>query len=192
MAAANRTTTPTAQPTRAATASPIAAPTGTGSISGTTFVDDNANGQLSDAKARLANVQVTLTFANGFTRSTVSDKTGAFSFDALPAGTYQVAVTLPTDYVPTTDGGQDITIGDGEDSAPLLFGLITREAAGLPPDGSGPEAGSDDEQIIALASVTSLPLRFAEGRDLMNQLQRRALGNIDDFRIHRSLSEVLL
>ena len=38
-------------------------------------------------------------------------------------------------------------------------------------------AGSDDEQIIALASVTSLPLRFAEGRDLMAQVQRRVLGD---------------
>ena len=174
------TATPTqaaASPTAAASATAFVAPTGTGSISGTVFVDDNANGQLSNAKSRIANVEVILTFANGLTRSTHSDQTGAFTFDALPAGTYQVAVTLPTDYVPTTDAGQDLTIGDGDSSAPVLFGLITREAAGLPPDGSGPDAASDDEQIIALASVTSLPLRFAEGRDLMNQLQRRTLGD---------------
>ena len=35
----------------------------------------------------------------------------------------------------------------------------------------------DDSQIIALASVSSLPLRFAEGRDLMAQVQRRVLGD---------------
>jgi hypothetical protein len=35
----------------------------------------------------------------------------------------------------------------------------------------------DDEQIIALASVSSLPLRFAEGRDLMAQVGRRVLGD---------------
>ncbi len=187
-AAPPATTTPTPTPTRVATqvASPTVAPTpgvstaipmGTGSIGGTTFVDDNANGRLTDAKPRLTNVQVTLIDASGFSRTTLSDQSGAFNFDALPAGTYHVAVTLPTDYVPTTDAGRDLTIADGEASAPLLFGLITREAAGLPPDGSGPDAGSDDEQIIALASVTSLPLRFAEGRDLMNQLQRRTLGD---------------
>ena len=50
------------------------------------------------------------------------------------------------------------------------------EAAGLNPDGTAavdPDAvdpNADDEQIIALASVTSLPLRFAEGRDLMAQV----------------------
>ncbi len=34
-----------------------------------------------------------------------------------------------------------------------------------------------DEQVMALSSVTSLPLRFAEGRDLMAQIGRRVLGD---------------
>jgi SdrD B-like protein/peptidase C39-like protein len=171
--------TPTAAPTRVAAAATVtpAAQTGNRQIAGSVFVDDNASGQLTDTKQRLMNVEVVLTHANGLSRTTHTDASGAFTFDALPTGTYHVAVTLPADYVPTTDEGQDVTLDDDADTSPLLFGLITREAAGLPPDGTEPDAGSDDEQIIALASVTSLPLRFAEGRDLMNQLQRRALGD---------------
>src|SRR6185436_17190125 len=45
--------------------------------------------------------------------------------------------------------------------------------------GPSPEelAAADDEQMIALASVSSLPLRFADGRDLMQQVGRRVLGD---------------
>jgi hypothetical protein len=110
-------------------------------------------------------------------RTTHSDATGAFRFDGLQPGLYHIGVTLPADYVPTTDAGEDVEVVDGADTSDVLFGLITREAAGLPPDGSAPDAASDDEQIIALASVTSLPLRFAEGRDLMAQVERRVLGD---------------
>jgi hypothetical protein len=95
----------------------------------------------------------------------------------LQPGPYHLAITLPADYVATTDAGMDVDVADGADTPDFAFGLITREAAGLPPDGLGPDAASDDEQIIALASVTSLPLRFAEGRDLMAQVQRRVLGD---------------
>jgi hypothetical protein len=150
---------------------------GKDSIHGTVFVDDNANGQVTDSKQRLANVELVLTFANGLSRTTHSDESGAFGFDGLPPGAYHVTVTLPAEYIPTTDAGVDVQVADDADQPDLQFGLITRAAAGLPPDGSGPDAGSDDEQIIALASVTSLPLRFAEGRDLMNQVQRRVLGD---------------
>jgi peptidase C39-like protein/SdrD B-like protein len=176
--------TPSPSPSRdaaVAAASPTppvgATPAATGSIHGTTFVDDTANGQLTDAKQRLNNVEITLTFANGLSRTTHTDDAGEYSFDGLPPGDYHVALTLPTDYVPTTDAGADLQVADGVDTAAVTFGLITREAAGLPPDGVGPDGASDDEQIIALASVTSLPLRFAEGRDLMNQVQRRVLGD---------------
>jgi hypothetical protein len=179
------TATLAASPTVVAGQSPTAAPTATpdvgllatGSVHGTTFLDDNASGQLTDAKQRMANVELVLTFANSLTRTTHSDASGEYHFDGLQPGTYHVSVSLPADYVPTTDAGQDVEVGDGVDAGDVVFGLITREAAGLPPDGTAPVAASDDEQIIALASVTSLPLRFAEGRDLMNQVQRRVLGD---------------
>ncbi|MBV9578711.1 MAG: C39 family peptidase, partial [Chloroflexi bacterium] len=124
-----------------------------------------------------SNVELVLLFADGLTRTTHSDANGDFHFEGLKPGTYHVEVTAPTDYVPTTDAGQDVDVADGVDTPYVTFGLITREAAGLPPNGDAQEAASDDEQIVALASVTSLPLRFAEGRDLMAQVQRRVLGD---------------
>jgi hypothetical protein len=141
------------------------------------FLDTNADGQLSDGESRLMNVLVTLTFSNGLTRTELTDDQGYFTFDSLPPGAYQVTVTVPSDYVPTTDAGQAIQIDQDADVGDIQFGLITREAAGVPPDGEVADSATDDEQIVALASVTSLPLRFAEGRDLMNQLQRRVLGD---------------
>jgi hypothetical protein len=164
-------------PTSSTTATPDAALPGTDTIHGVTFLDDNANGQLTDAKQRMSNVAVVLTFSNGLSFTAYSDASGQFRFDGLQPGTYHVAMSLPADYVSTTDAGVDIEVVDGTDTGDVQFGLITREAAGLPPDGSTPDAASDDEQIVALASVTSMPLRFAEGRDLMNQLQRRVLGD---------------
>src|SRR5436190_478094 len=99
--------------------------------------------------------------ANGLTRTAATDDAGSFSFDALVPGPYQVSVAVPMNYVATTDAAQDIEVVQDVDAEDVRFGLISTEAAGLTPDASGPEAtGSDDEQIIALASVTSLPLRF--------------------------------
>jgi hypothetical protein len=176
-AAASLTVVAGQSPTPAATATPDVSLLARGSVHGTTFVDDNASGQLTEAKQRMINVEVVLTFANGLSRTTHSDASGQFHFDGLQPGSYHVSVTVPADYVPTTDAGQDVEVVDGTDTSDVVFGLIARDAAGLPPDGSAPVATSDDEQIIALASVTSLPLRFAEGRDLMNQVQRRVLGD---------------
>jgi hypothetical protein len=194
------TATPTSVPTRAATptdppaptqtpvvpsptpaASPVApAPTsaasGTRTIQGWAFVDANADGQLSDGETGLGQVSVKLTYANGLIRTVVTDDSGAFSFDAVTAGPYRVSVSVPADYVPTTDAGQDLEVLDGVDTEEVRFGFISTEAAGLSPDAAGPEATAEDEQIIALASVTSLPLRFAQGRDLMAQVQKRVLG----------------
>jgi hypothetical protein len=161
----------------AAPAALVAASPGDGSIHGTAFVDANANGQLEIGKLVLQNVQLTLTLPNGLSRTAYSDETGAFTFDGLAAGTYHIAVTIPANYVPTSDAGQDVDVAEDADTPTLLFGLISTEAAGLSPDGSAPLGNGDDEQIIALASVTSLPLRFAEGRDLMNQVQKRILGD---------------
>ena len=169
----------TPSPSTAATAtSGASTSTGTGTLRGRTFVDANADGQFADGEAGLGQVSVKLTYANGLTRTATSDDAGAFSFDALAPGPYQVSVAVPMNYVATTDAAQDIEVVQDVDAEDVRFGLISTEAAGLTPDASGPEAtGSDDEQIIALASVTSLPLRFAQGRDLMAQIQRRVLGD---------------
>jgi len=166
-----------ASPSPAATPQPTQAVAGAGVIHGTVFIDDNADGQLTDAKQRMVNIEVSLSLPNGLTHTTHTDDSGEFTFGGLAPDTYRVTVSVPGEFIPTTDAGQDVDVADGADTGELHYGLITRVAAGLPPDGSGPDPSSDDEQIIALASVTSLPLRFAQGRDLMNQVQRRVLGD---------------
>jgi hypothetical protein len=173
---------PAASP--AAAGSPVAglAP-GTGSVHGQAFIDADADGLLEDSEAGLAHVEVRLIPANGLSRSATTDEYGVFTFEGLAPGTYRVSVTVPTEYVLTTDSGQDVEIVQDAETADVLFGLLSMQAAGLNPDGTAavdPNAldpNADDEQIIALASVTSLPLRFAEGRDLMAQVQRRVLGD---------------
>jgi hypothetical protein len=169
----------TPSPSPAATAtSGASTSTGTGTLRGRTFVDANADGQFADGEAGLGQVSVKLTYANGLTRTAATDDAGSFSFDALAPGPYQVSVAVPVNYVATTDAAQDIEVVQDVDTEDVRFGLISTEAAGLTPDASGPDAtGSEDEQIIALASVTSLPLRFAQGRDLMAQIQKRVLGD---------------
>jgi hypothetical protein len=152
--------------------------TGAGAVRGVAFFDADANGERADSKPGLAQVDITLSSANGLTRTTRTADDGAFAFEGLAAGDYRVTVAVPVDFVPTTDAGQDVTVTQGADADGVLFGLISAQAAGLKPDPTALSAdGSDDEQIIALASVTSLPLRFAAGRDLMAQVGRRVLGD---------------
>ena len=149
-----------------------------GSVHGWAFVDVNADGVAGEGELGLAQVDVKLTFPNGASRTTRTDATGAFSFDALMPGAYRVTIAIPNNYIPTTDAGQDFEVLPDADTSNVLFGLIGTDAAGLTPDATAPEpAAADDDQIIALASVTSLPLRFAEGRDLMAQVQKRILGD---------------
>jgi hypothetical protein len=179
-ATATATSAPTSTATPLAAARPAASPsalTGTGAIHGTAFGDSNADGQISDGEAGVGQVSVTLTFANGLSRTVQTDDSGAFEFDGLAPGAYRVSMDVPAGYVATTDAGQDLGLTQAGDTLEVSFGVITAEAAGLNPDGSALDASTDDDQIIALASVTSLPLRFAEGRDLLAQLQKRVLGD---------------
>ena len=102
-------------------------------------------------------------------------------------GTYRLEVQLPRDHVGTTDTGQDLDVVTGEDVPFVVFGLVVPPpdvlAAMHGDEQSGDEAEAAalaeaaDEQMIALSAITSLPLRFAEGRDLMAQVGRRQLGD---------------
>jgi hypothetical protein len=125
---------------------------------------------------------------NGPQRTTKTDPTGAFGFEGLGPGTYHLSVTPPTDHVGTTDAAQDVIVASGIETTDVLFGLVVPPADVLlamhglapPAEDMAPEATSEDvsdEQVMALSAVTSLPLRFAEGRDLMNQIQRRVLSD---------------
>jgi hypothetical protein len=166
-------------PAMAAPAEGAQAPSanGTSAVHGAAFFDARAAGERSVADAGLGQVDVTLSSAGGLARTTRTAEDGTFAFEGVAPGSYHVTVAVPIDFVPTTDASQAVDVGADQDADGLLFGLISLQAAGLKPDPSAQLAETDDEQIIALASVTSLPLRFAAGRDLMAQVQRRVLGD---------------
>ena len=133
----------------------------------------------------MGDLEVTLEAQNGARRTMHTDEDGAFRFEALRPGTYRVTIALPTDTVGTTDTGQDVVIPDDGDTPDMAFGLVVppedvlRAMHGLPAeDEATPDAEeASDDQVMALSAVTSLPLRFAEGRDLMAQVGRRVLGD---------------
>jgi hypothetical protein len=170
-------------PTGTATVASAAVSNGVGSVHGLAFIDADANGERSESEDGMPQVDITLASTNGFVRITRTGDDGTFGFDGVPVGNYRLNVAIPIDYVATTDAGQDIEVTADTDTDGLMFGLISRQAAGLgEPGPSAIDSGaldgnSDDEQMIALASMSSLPLRFAEGRDLMAQLERRVLGD---------------
>jgi len=177
---------PTVAPASAPTAKPTPAPARTaGSIHGFAFHDDNADGQATEQEAGMQDLEVTLEAQNGAAqRSARTAPDGSFSFSGLTPGTYHLRIAPPTDYVGTTDAGQDVEVVAGEQGEDVVFGLIMpppdvlMAMHGIVPPTEEPSADDlSDEQVMALSSVTSLPLRFAEGRDLMAQIGRRVLGD---------------
>jgi hypothetical protein len=177
--AVQSTLPPTVQPTTQPTAVTLAT-IGTGAVHGEAFLDANANGEFDSADAAFAQVDITLSTANGMARTTRTNEDGTFAFDGVAPGAYRVIVAVPIDYVTTTDTGVDVEVESNVQIDGVRFGLISMQAAGLKPQTAADQpdqAEMDDEQIIALASVSSLPLRFAEGRDLMAQVGRRVLGD---------------
>jgi hypothetical protein len=174
--------TPAAAATTAAPTTIPGAPVAGSALKGRVYFDTDANGVRSDGEAGIAQIDITLTYANGLSRIARTNDDGAFGFDRLAPETYRLTMAVPAEYVATTDAGTDVDVAEDTETPDVLFGLISLQAAGLNPDGSpdtsaADQAAADDEQMIALASVSSLPLRFAEGRDLMAQVQRRVLGD---------------
>ncbi len=178
------TNAPTAAPTTEPTAKPTAAATlaAHGAVHGYAFYDDNADGVATEEEAGLQGLEVTLVAQNDAQRTAKTAPDGSFAFDGVSPGTYHVSVAPPADHVGTSDLGQDVEVVAGEDSAAVAFGMVVPPPEVLMAMHTGdeppPEEGElTDDQVMALSSVTSLPLRFAEGRDLMNQVGLRVLGD---------------
>jgi hypothetical protein len=178
------TSASTPSPTTQSTPKPsvAATPAAHGTVHGYAFYDDNADGVATEEEAGLRGLEVTLVAQNGDQRTAKTAPDGSFAFDALSPGTYHVSVAPPTDHVGTSDLGQDVEVVAGENPPAVAFGMVVPppevlmalHAGDEPP----PEEGEmTDDQVMALSSVTSLPLRFAEGRDLMNQVGLRVLGD---------------
>ena len=112
------------------------------SISGTIFADANHNGLQDNGEAGVANVTVYLdTNSNGiddpYETSVLTGSTGLFSFNTLPAGTYQVRQMLPQNYstgapasgylsVPLTTGQATTGLADRQPANHCLHRTIDR------------------------------------------------------------------
>lgn len=89
--ALNPSLAPTDKPSPAPTSSPTATPN---AISGTLFLDDNADGTLELAETGRFNlVSVQLSDSGGVVATQVTDPSGDYRFDGLAAGTYTITVT---------------------------------------------------------------------------------------------------
>jgi hypothetical protein len=196
---AQAATQPTQAPTQAATQAPTPAPTAkatakpatlTGTVHGAVFFDANTDGEINDEESGIERIDVALIAADGTRRTTHTDADGYFGFPGVTPGGYRIEVIPPADKVATTDAGKDVQIAVGVDTPEVNFGLfapppevlaaIRGEVVEPTADAEGEPALSgeeSDEQVIALSAVTSLPLRFAEGRDLMAQIGQRVLGD---------------
>lgn len=104
------------------------------SLAGATYLDADNDGVLDSGEQPVANVTITLTgtdsFGSPLNRTTTSDATGAYKFDNLPPGTYQVKETQPTGQVgglPLTDGKDTIGSQGGTVSANDEFTITLAE-----------------------------------------------------------------
>ncbi len=67
-----------------------------GIVRGTFYADVNDNGQMDGSEGGLQNVQIHLTGEDGTDYSTLVNASGAYAFESVLPGSYQVAILLPT------------------------------------------------------------------------------------------------
>ncbi|MFM2087898.1 MAG: hypothetical protein RLZZ237_2767, partial [Pseudomonadota bacterium] len=92
------------------------------SLSGFVYLDLNDNGQMDAGETGIADVTVTLTGDNGFSRSTASAADGSFRFEGLSAGTYTLVETQPALYL------------DGRETAGDAGGTVDNRSFGPAPE----------------------------------------------------------
>jgi len=100
-----------------------------GGLSGVVFADDNGNGERDAGEAGLAGVSVTL---DGTPGTTTTGADGAYAFEGLVAGTYQVSA-------PAIAGGQALGTASplsaavlaGQHAADLDFGYVAGRIGGM-------------------------------------------------------------
>jgi peroxidase len=99
----------------------------TPSISGSLFIDANANGRQDRRESPMRGVTVQLLDAdNNVVATTVTGRDGSYSFKGLDLGTYRVRVSLPSSMVQTTRNPRDITITRDSDFGSIDFGVRLR------------------------------------------------------------------
>ncbi len=100
--------TPSSTPTPAPpTSTPTPTPIPTAVLSGTIYVDANANGNKDTLEAGVSGVTVTITGASSTT--TTTSLTGGYSV-TLPRGDYTVTITVPNGYKNTSTNPQSVSL----------------------------------------------------------------------------------
>ena len=100
---------------------------GTGSISGTKFLDLDANGVVNGLDRPLEGIVIVLTDAHGVVREATTGADGTFSFVNLPAGDYVLSEVIPPGFAQTFPGTPDapknynITLAPGQNATGFLF-----------------------------------------------------------------------
>jgi hypothetical protein len=94
-------------------------------VSGLVYADLNKDGFAQDTETRLQGVTVTLTgkdtSGNSVSQTTTTDQGGIYYFRNLPAGTYQIQVTMPVGYTP---GGATVGAFGGNPSPNLTTNIV--------------------------------------------------------------------
>ncbi|MBV9357048.1 MAG: C39 family peptidase, partial [Chloroflexi bacterium] len=176
---ATGTPEPTVNPAPALVPGALASPSpGTGgTVSGRAIVDQPPNSSGDPQPVAQANLE--LTNANGVDVTTQTAEDGTFSFAGLAPGPYQVSLDLPDDWQEVSKGAVRTMVLDTGMDVKLEFRIAPTDQA--PDQGTLNEdptaAAADADQMMALAAVSALPIRFAEGRDVLAQLTRRELGD---------------
>lgn len=99
----------------------------TASVSGTKFLDINANGVVDGIDRPFQGIVFVLTDANGVQRQATSDANGVFTFSNLAPGTYTLTEQIPPGFAQTFPGtpdvpkGYTITLTPGQKATGFLF-----------------------------------------------------------------------
>ncbi len=97
-------------------------------ISGVAFIDMNGNDEFDSNESPAANIVITAQ-SNGASGSATTDENGAYTIEALPAGTYQVGATVPDGMYQsmpaTTTASVELGQGNPDDTVDFGFFFIT-------------------------------------------------------------------
>lgn len=95
-------------------------------LAGRVFNDADADGSLDVSETGLAGVTIQLIPADGSpTLETTTGADGAYAFDSLPSGAYQLHQVLLPGYLGTTADPIAITLADGQALNDINFGAVT-------------------------------------------------------------------
>lgn len=150
-------------------------------ISGFVYVDGNSNANFDGGETGIPNVVVTLNgVSNNILRSTMTDAQGAYSFDSLPGGTYDVRQTHPIAFF---DGEDQIGSAGGTAGNDHFSGIQITASEGSSQNNFG-ELGLRPEffsRRIYLASSPAFSVSLGEIVAATQAAADAALSQADDW-----------